>query len=164
MTIPTALQPSLFDSIRATVKTGEAMPDWLREQLQRQGVLSITGINRRAQARSCTCGAQILAGLDATIAALQVFVDPIPLSPLGEAMALLEGRRAVSLNREGGTWVLNDRYDLQIEGWPAGTKRGEDVLREHRCGSSPLTQPLMADSTHHQAHAQHLTPGSPAPF
>ena len=126
----------------------EPIPNWLLKKLMIDGVIGPGGITRKAKPRRCKCRAVILTGLDhPTMCALERRVDPDPLTPLGEALALVEGRYTVSLNHEAGAYVLNQRYDLQIQDWPASTRHGEDILRQHRCTTPPIVGPLLADST-----------------
>lgn len=125
----------------------EPMPNWLIAKLMKDGDIGPGGTTRRARPRRCKCRALILTGLDhRTTCALERLVDPDPLTPLGEALALVEGRYTVSLNTEGGSYVLNERYDLQIESWPASTQKDEDILRQHRCNTPPVMGPLLAHS------------------
>ena len=127
------------------------METWLRDHLIRTGHITETGVTRAAKIRGCPmrCGSFVLVGLDdAHQCALEARADPIPVSALGEALALVEGRRTWSLHREAGRWVLDPRDDHHIAGYPAGTRLREDVLREHRCGIGVPTGALAAASTH----------------
>lgn len=125
----------------------EPMANWLLRKLMVDGVIGPGGITRKAKPRRCKCRALILAGLDhPTTCAIERRVDPDPLTPLGEALALVEGRYTISLNHEAGAYVLNQRYALQIQTWPAGTRASEDILRQHRCSTPPIVGPLLAPS------------------
>jgi hypothetical protein len=114
-----------------------------------------TGLTRRAHLRPCNgrapdgtrCRELVLAGLDADRTALEAFTDPAPLSALGEALAVVEGRRTYSLRREGGGWVLDGRDHHRIAWSPAGTGSRLDVVRQHVCGTPPAAGPLTAPST-----------------
>jgi hypothetical protein len=58
------------------------------------------------------CKAPILYGLDADMCALSVRADPTPLTPLGEALALIDGRATYSLvtadgRRNSSTYATN---------------------------------------------------------
>lgn len=139
------------------------MPDWLFAKLVKDGTITPGGITRKAKPRRCQCGVLLLAGLDhPTTCARECRVDPVALNPLGEALARVEGRYTVSLNSEGGAWVLNERYDLQIADKPAGTGRREDILRQHRCGTY-VPPELAAPSTFPESRSP-LPADAPAPF
>lgn len=123
------------------------MSTWLRDHLIRTGHMTETGISRRARIRRCRrCSSHILTGLDADVCAIEANADPVPLSPLGEALAVLEGRITWSLHSEGGRWVLDVRDPLHIAAHPAGTRGREDVVREHRCRSSSVVPALTAST------------------
>ena len=135
---------------RAT--NNEGLAPWLKQHLIATGVIDDNGIGRRAVVRTCvTCRATILTGLDADTAALTVRVDPIPLSPLGEALARVDGRPTYWLHRDGGRLVLDLRDAWNIHARPAGTRLGEDILRAHQCGSPPVAGPLEAETQHPSA-------------
>lgn len=126
-------------------------PTWLRDHLIRAGAITETGASRRANIRTCpACRARILVGLDDIQGALEVRADPVPLSPLGEALAHLAGARTLALHREGGRFVLDRRADRDITKRPAGTADREDVVREHRCETG-LTLPETAPTTFPEA-------------
>lgn len=121
-------------------------PTWLLDHLIRAGHVTETGATRKAKIRRCQkCRAHVLVGLDADMCALEVEADPTPLSALGEALALVEGRRTLALYRDRGRFVLDPRRTEDITGDPAGSNSREDALREHRC-STFLTDPLTAPS------------------
>lgn len=107
------------------------IPPWL--QRTRNG-----DPTRAATIRLCrTCRAPILAGLDADRAAITVYCDPTPLTPLGEAFAVITGRTTYDL------FPGQDRREL----WPREaahiTKpRRFPVLAAHKCGA-----PLHAFAT-----------------
>lgn len=116
------------------------MPQWLTAHLQATGRLNTDGISRRIRATQCRdCGATVLRGLDADAAALAVTVDPHPLNPLGEALALLQPRRTYSLQpRHPAGHQIDPRDRVTIETRPAGTDRNTDTLAEHQCHATPL--------------------------
>lgn len=144
---------------------GRDLTTWLRNKLLHDGILDPRGVGRPIQIRTCPdCRASIIRGLDDDRCALLATVDPQPLSPLGEALALIEGRYTVTLRHDRGRLVLDTRDSFHIKGSPAGTRHGEDVLRMHRCGSPPLEPPLTTDSRHPAAHSQELPPNAPAPY
>lgn len=106
------------------------MPDWLRSHLVETGVLTPSGLGRKAQLRTHhPCGIPTLRGLDADVCALEAVVDLGELSTVGEVHALLDGRRTYELNRRG---ELRDRRHYDIARRPAGTVT---VLADHRCAS-----------------------------
>lgn len=91
--------------------------------------------------RCRTCRARILRGLDSDLCAFQATADPTPLSPLGEALALLADRQTFHLRQERGNLQLDRRDRWQIQGQPAGTAERLwpfDVVAEHACYSAPL--------------------------
>lgn len=111
--------------------------DVVHHHLINAGLMTTDGTTRRARATSCPrCNARILTGLDADLAAVQVHVDPLPLTPLAEALAILAGRRTAALVSREGRLVLNYRDSWRITGSPAGTP-GQDVYAEHLCGTRP---------------------------
>lgn len=139
-------------------------PTWLRDHLIRTGRMTETGLSRRARIRPCpTCPLLILTGLDAEMCATEAACDPSPLSPLGEALALVEGRRTWALHSEAGRWVLDPRDSDQIASEPAGSRLRQDVLRAHRCESGAPTNQLIAPTTFPETSPP-LPPNSPPPF
>jgi hypothetical protein len=141
-----------------------SLTPWLRQHLLETGALDPRLVGRKAQLRKCpTCRADILRGLDDDTCALLVVVDPTPLSPLGEALALVEGRYTVTFRRDRGHLVLDLRDDFHIAGSPAGTRAFEDVLRQHVCNTAPPAGPLATGSRHPAANIQEDYTGDP-PF
>lgn len=92
-----------------------------------------------ARPRKCRhCKAPVLAGLDDELCGFPTTVDPTPLSPIGEALALLAGRTTYRLDKDQQLW-RRDRW--QIAGQPAGTVDRlfpHDVVASHSCGAPPL--------------------------
>lgn len=112
---------------------GPANP-WLVDHLKATGALTESGLSRRARPRRCpTCSAWTVSGLDADILAFETHADPVPLSALGEVLALAAGRRTVELGLSRGRLELEQRWADHIASRPAGTGR-YDVLAEHRHG------------------------------
>lgn len=104
------------------------MPDWLKRQLVATGVLTESGLGRKAQLRRHRpCGLPIMLGLDADLCAFEVRCDLGQLDTRGEVMALLEGRRTYELNVRG---ELNRRDHWAIRARPPSRVT---VLAEHRC-------------------------------
>lgn len=151
------------------------MDTWLRDHLIASGHLTETGVTRRARLRRCgqwhlmstadpspveafamratkrdrvrrRCQQLVLIGLDSDACALEVTCDPTPLSPLGEAMALLEHRRTLTLRKAGAGWVLDWRDAHEITGSPAHTEPRRDVVATHVCGH-PIPPGWAAPST-----------------
>lgn len=138
---------------------------WLEAQLIAQGHLDFKGVGRRTRPRQCaSCHADVLVGYDGDVLAFEVTADPVPLSAIGEVLALVEGRRTVAFNQEGGKYVFNIRYVDHIRGRIAGASRMEDVLRTHRCGTPPPAGALAAASAHPSANRDPLPADAPAPF
>lgn len=105
------------------------MQPWLIGQLIDRGILTPSGLSRKAKARECRkCRAWVLAGLDSHVAALEAHADPYPLTAFGEAEALLDGRVTYDLEETR----LHRRLHWNIAGRPAGSRHL--VVAEHRCG------------------------------
>lgn len=133
------------------------MPDWLARHLEDTGKLGPDRIGRAAKAHRCKdCGQLILTGLDDDMCAIVANADPIPLAPLGEALALIAGRRTYALHATAGRLELVRRYDKQITGAPAGT-RPYDVLAQHTCDAVNL--PSLPS-----AHARPAALTGPPPY
>lgn len=108
-----------------------AMPAWLKRHLVDTGVLTESGLGRKAQLRRHrTCGLPIMLGLDADVCAFEATCDLGELTAAGEAAALLEGRRTYELNVRG---ELRTREPHDITRRPAGA--ATPVLAEHRCAA-----------------------------
>ncbi|MGO4984792.1 hypothetical protein [Collinsella sp. Sow4_E3] len=127
---------------------GPHVAQWLADQ------------TRHIQAERCRrCRADVLRGLDDMWAAGPIEVDPTPLSALGEALALLAGRRTIACEHWHGLRFTR-RGRWQITSRPAGTFRG-DVYASHLCGAPALpsipsnfAKPVVDDDL----------PGAPPPF
>lgn len=150
----------LLDLLRT--QPGASAPSrWLLGHLVAAGHLTESGLSRRARIRTCSCGQAVLAGLDDEILAFEVQVDPVPVSPIGEALALIEGRRTFSLAREGGRYVLDPRTAADILHHPAGTHPRRDVLRAHRCGTGELPEQLACATNFAEARPTASPDASP---
>lgn len=81
------------------------------------------------------CGAVVIVGDDDDRMAATARVDPIALTPLGEALALVAGRGTYELRRRASIPEL-DRRDM----WtiPARSAGIHTVLADHVCGGAPL--------------------------
>lgn len=87
------------------------------------------------------CRQPVLVGLDGDLCAWIATVDRTPLSPLGEALALLAGRATYHLRQNGRRLYLDRRDRWQIAGNPAGESERLwpfDVVADHVCNSPPL--------------------------
>lgn len=137
------------------------MDTWLRDHLVRSGHMTEDGVTRKARLRPCPrCPHDVLVGLDDVTCALEVHADPVPLSELGEAVALLQNRRTLNLRREGSGWVIDRRDHHDITHTPAGTAHRLDVLAEHACAHGPPPPALRAPSTfpEHRTHVYERPP------
>lgn len=99
------------------------------------------------------CRRPTLTGLDDDTAARTAHADPAPITPLGEALAVLAGRGTYDLTAIGGKRQLWRRDQWHI----AGARR-YPVLAEHRCG-----QPLDAHAEPVARRARYVIPDTP-PF
>lgn len=108
------------------------MPAYLVDKLVNEGVMTEDKVTRTAQHRRCTtCRARILAAI---AYGMRVDVDPTPLNPEGELLALIAGR--TTYRYAGGELAWRAPADIRTQ--PAGASRTGDVVPEHRCGSPPL--------------------------
>lgn len=126
------------------------MPDWLKRQLIDTGVLTPSGLGRKAQLRRHKpCGLPTLTGLDADLCAFEVSCDLGELTMSGEAMSLLDGRATFEVSLRG---QLYRRDSHHITSRPAGGKT--PVLAQHRCAAPipaawcvPPLQPAARQTT-----------------
>lgn len=109
-------------------------------------------LGRRAATTYCRrCGADVLTGLDADIAAETVHLDPSTLNDQDEIRALLAERDTYEVTTQGDAGLRIDRRDLaRIQARPAGPTGDCDQRRTvhttHTCGRIlPLhgDRPLM---------------------
>jgi hypothetical protein len=120
------------------------IPAWLAKHLEDTGKLGPDRIGRAARLHHCkSCGRYILTGLDNDMCASVAHADPTPVSPLGEALALIGNRRTYTLHQTTDRLELQVRDRWQIAGTPAGTRH--DVLPEHTCDAIDLP---AAESVH----------------
>jgi hypothetical protein len=102
-------------------------PTWLADRL---GAPTRRGVTAE---RCRDCRAQILFGWDDDVAATRVAVEPTPLTPMGEAIALLGGRSSYTLKSRKAGLALWRRDHWQI----AGIKSPRiDIVATHKCGES----------------------------
>jgi hypothetical protein len=89
---------------------------------------------RAARLRQCPrCRGAVLVGLDGDVAAGTARVDPAPLNSLGEAAALIDGRRTYTISGDKHRKQIDYRQDWHIS---EGTK-GRHVVAEHKCEWTP---------------------------
>jgi len=119
------------------------MEKWLLDSLIAKGVLTPAGIGRRAHVRRCRdCGRYTFVGLDDVVMAGVATVDVAPLDALGELLALLCGLTTYDLSWRGDRYEIDRRESHHIRSAPPGSKAGNDVVNDHRCG---------VDIAHHAA-------------
>jgi hypothetical protein len=106
-----------------------SLPAWLRDRLGS----STRGRGCRA-AKCIVCKADVLVGFDEDVCARAVVADPHPLSELGEALALIEGRRSYRLAKRGEGMALWYRNRWMIQG--EGASDTVWVLTDHKCHSA----------------------------
>lgn len=108
-----------------------SMPAWLKSHLVETGVLTPSGLGRKAQLRRHKhCGLPTLTGLDGDLCAFEVSCDLGELTAQGEALALLEGRRTFEVSKRGELYY---RQHWAIKSRPAGGST--PVLAQHICES-----------------------------
>lgn len=110
----------------------DPMAPWLRRHLENQGHIDpTTGATENVRITHCdTCRRPTWVGLEPRGFARQL--DPSPLTPIGEALAILQGRNASGMYRAGNRLEIELRTLDRIRNHPAGTPN-TDVLLEHRC-------------------------------
>lgn len=110
--------------------------DQVRRILEAQGHRTKDGVSRAVSARVCRrCSAPVLAAIAREGFAADA--DPEPLSPLGEALAVLTGRPTFALRRVRGRLELDLRDSFEMRHRAAGTGT-YDVVAGHACGADPL--------------------------
>jgi hypothetical protein len=89
----------------------------------------------RATILTCPrCDALVLRGRDGHATIRVATVDPQPISQVGEAVALIQGRTTYNLyTAEGSRLELYRRTDFHIRG-----ERHRPVVADHVCGAAPL--------------------------
>lgn len=114
--------------------------EWIIRYLISVGRMDPDRIGRRLTPRYCrTCGRFLLVGLDADRAALPIGLDPRPLTPTGEAVALICGAETYTGRRFRAGLSADRRSAREI-----AQRRDETVLAAHRCGINypvALTRP-----------------------
>lgn len=95
---------------------------------------------RHVTQQTCkTCHAPILTGLDNDTAGLPTHVDPQPVDNLGEAVAVLTGRRTYDLRQGSYEEGRGGRLEQRTASSIRTSHRLHPVHAEHRCD-----QPLPA--------------------
>lgn len=117
------------------------------KRLIRMGLMDPeTTATRRARAVLCRhCRRAVMLGITAIPGGLTIQADPSPLSRLGEALALMTGRRTVELRWVGDRYEIDLRDHFRIRGSPAGTN-GVDVLVVHDCAQAQGLPFVYAES------------------
>lgn len=175
-------QPTLLDLLQpTTTRTSGSRPaatptpvsspprqTWLAAHLIRTGHLTESGLSRRARLRRCPdCAAITLAGLDADQGGFEAAADPIPLTGLGEMLALLDRLATYELWKAGAGYELERRNHHRITYRPAEHPTRAlrvDVLRAHRCHNRAPSDAETATTAFAEARPTHLPLGAPAPF
>lgn len=138
------------------------MPDHVVAHLVEIGRIDSDGISRRAHAARCRkCAALVMVGLDDDKSAMTVWVDPPPLTPIGEVEVLLAGGHTFDLTYTSRGYRIDPRMAAHIKAHPAGTRDGSDVVAGHRCGSFPATGGHSRISKPSRALSD---PNEPCPF
>lgn len=89
------------------------------------------GASSRCRAYKCRCGAAVLEGWDADWGAFRAAVDPVPLGPVGVAVAKLQRRRVYRLVKAG---------KAKLTAGPVPRVPGSfDWVAAHRCGWDPAS-------------------------
>lgn len=113
-----------------TTTKREPMPAWLQDQLVADGTMTGDFITRTLRPRHCrACAAPVLAAIDDL--GLTTHIDPAPLTPEGELLALLAGRPTFATFGAD----LCHRWAGEITHRPASTRA---VYAAHQCGAAPL--------------------------
>ena len=111
------------------------LPTWVTHETRGKPV---TGNSRTARVSTCTpCQAPTIVGLDVDHGGFATTCDPTPLTQLGEVLAILAGRRTLTLRRRAGRLELDRRDDLRIS-WEPAEAGPWDVLAVHTCHAAPL--------------------------
>lgn len=103
------------------------------------------------------CGAKTLAGLDADWLALDTFLDHAPVDELGEALAVLQGRRTFDLRPTGGRSHSRCMEERSASSIRAG-RRYHPVHAEHRCGQPLPAAPAKAATVHDEPDPSYRHP------
>ena len=91
---------------------------------------------RRARSGRCRiCEADVLVGLDASVAAGEVVVDPVAVDAVQEVLALASGRASFTARRLGPDVELTRRTQWNVQGSPGSGPH--PVYLSHRCQERP---------------------------
>lgn len=113
------------------------IPEYLWRQITTKTGVDHREVSRNARRIACPrCHAWTLRGLDSDMCAIDARVDLVPLSPVGEVVALLANLGTWRLTRSANKWRLDPRDPETIKAVPAGTVIGGDVVPRHECGRS----------------------------
>jgi hypothetical protein len=101
-------------------------------------------VNRSVRARTCKCGAAILAGLNRDWLAIDTTLDAQPVDNLGEALALMQGRSTYDLRPLTGYGATGRQMQIR-NATRISQPRQHPVHAEHRCGQ-PLPPAVVTAS------------------
>jgi hypothetical protein len=123
-----------------TINATPKIPTWLRRHLAQTGTM-IDGVTRSARIQTCkTCHRTVIRGFTDEPCSILATCDLAPLSNLGEAVALMQGRMTFDLTYRGGRLEIDLREADHIQGSPPETpgwwRAKSDVLAEHRCNNN----------------------------
>jgi hypothetical protein len=133
-----------------TSKATPKIPAWLRRHLAQTGTM-IDGVTRSARIQTCkTCHRTVIRGFTDEPCSILAAADLTPLSNLGEAVALMQGRMTFDLTYRGGRLEIDLREADHIQGSPPETPgwwRAKSDVAEHR---SPIESPLQQQRPAHR--------------
>jgi hypothetical protein len=128
----------------------------IKASLVARGIWDENGVSRKARARFCRrCRSPVIAGYDHDRCAFAAYVDPMPLNPLGEAMALMADRPTYSLRWVGGHYELDYRSSESIAAHPAGTQPHIEVVAAHVCDAEMASHYRGPSMAHHRPIERH---------
>lgn len=115
-------------------------PGWLKRHLQNEGLVDFSKDGPPATAKTQSiwcpnCHRPIMRGLRPMPTPWAVDADPEPLTPDGEALALLAGVRVFMLRWIYGHYEIDWRDETKYRLFPRSANQGFDVLSEHACGA-----------------------------
>lgn len=118
--------------LRDGIEPPTALPELLVRRLAETTGQGIKGrVQREAVTARHRCGGLVVVGLDDEAMAWPAYVDPIPLTQVGEALALLAGRNTYRL-RGAYVFTVTRRGPWDIErGW----HDHPIVLASHECAT-----------------------------
>jgi|GEM_PF-3096392 len=104
----------------------DELPAWVREQL----AIAAWPISRKAHFERCpNCNALILRGLDHDVCAINVTVDPTPITRHLEVACIIAGRPTYT------PWKVPGGYELTRRDPFFDTDTPRPILPAHQCGA-----------------------------